>query len=160
MSLTNTNREVPRPERAGGLRDLRFAGTVAAGLVAGVLGVGALSAPLLGWTDWPDKLQPGADNSPVTMSSPEQRQAVAQPPRSGSRTPAGPSAGTTLGSGARAALLGCAQPFVLRRATLTRFTPVTPSLHDAKPAPTDQRHQTPICRTTRNAQHAARLPRA
>src|SRR6185295_4120872 len=86
MSLTNTNREAGRQVRAGGLRDLRFAGTVAAGLVAGVLGVGALSAPLLGWTNWPDKLQPGADSSPVTMRSPEQKQAVAQPPRTGSRT--------------------------------------------------------------------------
>src|SRR6185312_3012837 len=98
MSLTNTNREAGRQVRAGGLRDLRFAGTVAAGLVAGVLGVGALSAPLLGWTDWPDKLQPGADKSPVTMSSPEQRQAVAQPPRSGSHNPAGPSAVPGVGT--------------------------------------------------------------
>ena len=67
MSLTNTNREARRPERSVGLRDLRFAGTVAAGLVAGVLGVGALSAPLLGWTDWPDQLQPGGGNAAVTM---------------------------------------------------------------------------------------------
>ena len=58
MSLTNTNRESPGA-RPLALRDLRFAGTVAAGLVAGVLGVGALSAPLLGWTEWPDALQPG-----------------------------------------------------------------------------------------------------
>src|SRR4029077_10263488 len=91
MSLTNTNREARRPERSVGLRDLRFAGTVAAGLVAGVLGVGALSAPLLGWTDWPDQLQPGGGNSAVTMSSPQQRPDIAQPPRSGSRiTPASP----------------------------------------------------------------------
>src|SRR3954465_7233288 len=39
--------------RAFAMRDVRFAGTVAAGLVAGVLGVGALTAPLLGWTQWP-----------------------------------------------------------------------------------------------------------
>ena len=58
MSLTNTNRE-STGTRPAALRDLRFAGTVAAGLVAGVLGVGALSAPLLGWTEWPDELQPG-----------------------------------------------------------------------------------------------------
>ena len=64
MSLTNTNREARRPVRSVGLRDLRFAGTVAAGLVAGVLGVGALSAPLLGWTDWPDGLKPGGGNPP------------------------------------------------------------------------------------------------
>ena len=61
MSLTNTNREAQRSVRSGGLRDLRFAGTVAAGLVAGVLGVGALSAPLLGWTDWPEQVLGQAD---------------------------------------------------------------------------------------------------
>src|SRR4051794_2327341 len=101
MSLTNTNRQAGRQMRSGGLRDLRFAGTVAAGLVAGVLGVGALSAPLLGWNDWPDKIQPGA-NSPVTMSSPEQRPAIAQPPRSGSRTP---SSATVPGVGVVTALV-------------------------------------------------------
>src|ERR1044071_6847014 len=93
MSLTNTNREARRSERSVGLRDLRFAGTVAAGLVAGVLGVGALSAPLLGWTDWPDQLQPGGGNAAVTMRSPQLRQDIAQPPRTGSGPPpAGPSA--------------------------------------------------------------------
>ena len=54
MSLTNTNRE-STGTRPAALRDLRFAGTVAAGLVAGVLGVGALSAPLLGWTNGPTR---------------------------------------------------------------------------------------------------------
>src|SRR5919109_2742818 len=77
MSLTNTNREARRPERSVGLRDLRFAGTVAAGLVAGVLGVGALSAPLLGWTDWPAALQPGGGDETVQMK-PGQRPPVAQ----------------------------------------------------------------------------------
>ena len=66
MSLTNTNREAGALVRSVGLRDLRFAGTVAAGLVAGVLGVGALSAPLLGWTDWPDTLRPGGDSQTTT----------------------------------------------------------------------------------------------
>src|SRR4051794_5203159 len=99
MSLTNTNREARRKVRSVGLRDLRFAGTVAAGLVAGVLGVGALSAPLLGWTTWPDRLQPGAD-SPVTMRSPVQRPAIAQPPSSGTHTtPSGPSGVPVLGAG-------------------------------------------------------------
>src|SRR5215211_3190539 len=99
MSLTNTNREARRPVRSVGLRDLRFAGTVAAGLVAGVLGVGALSAPLLGWTDWPDKLQPGG-NRTTTMSDPQQRATIAQPPNSGSRTPTGPSAVPGIGAAA------------------------------------------------------------
>src|SRR3954452_22795874 len=68
MSLTNTNRGAERHMRSG-LRDLRFAGTVAAGLVAGVLGVGALSAPLLGWTDWPEKLKAGRGDD-VAMKAP------------------------------------------------------------------------------------------
>src|SRR3954463_6727487 len=89
MSLTNTNREARRSERSVGLRDLRFAGTVAAGLVAGVLGVGALSAPLLGWTDWPDQLQPGG-NDTVQMVAPAPRHTIA-PDRPGSAgTPTGP----------------------------------------------------------------------
>ncbi|HET9738065.1 MAG TPA: hypothetical protein VFP78_08080, partial [Solirubrobacteraceae bacterium] len=67
MSQTNTNREAPGTVRPLALRDLKFAGTVAAGLVAGVLGVGALSAPLLGWNDWPDALQPGGGADTVQM---------------------------------------------------------------------------------------------
>src|SRR3954447_21757054 len=98
MSLTNTNRGARRQMRSLGLHDLRFAGTVAAGLVAGVLGVGALSAPLLGWTDWPDTLQPGGNNKTTTMRSPQQRPTVAQPPNNGSRTPNGPT--TVPGVGA------------------------------------------------------------
>src|SRR5918999_408646 len=73
MSLTNINREVRRPRRPVA-RDLRFAGTVAAGLVAGVLGVGAISAPLLGWNDWPERLRAGQDG-PVEMQSPTERTA-------------------------------------------------------------------------------------
>src|ERR1044072_9203428 len=106
MSLTNTNRGARRQERSVGLRDLRFAGTVAAGLVAGVLGVGALSAPLLGWTDWPDQLQPGGTDSPGTMKAPDERQAIAQPPSTGSRTtPSGPPAVPVVGAGTAVALV-------------------------------------------------------
>src|SRR3954471_1834094 len=47
------------------VRDLRFAGTVAAGLCAGVLGVGAIAAPLVGWNDWPEALKPGNDGTLV-----------------------------------------------------------------------------------------------
>src|SRR5688500_19295664 len=61
--MTDTNREASGGARRLAVRDLRFAGTVAAGLVAGVLGVGALSAPLLGWTNWPDSLKPGSENA-------------------------------------------------------------------------------------------------
>ena len=97
MSLTNTNREARRPERSVGLRDLRFAGTVAAGLVAGVLGVGALSAPLLGWTDWPDQLQPGGGNDTVTMkarAAPDGRARTAPGSAAASAPPAVPGVGT------------------------------------------------------------------
>src|SRR5918998_3134872 len=101
MSLTNTDREARRAKRPVGLRDLRFAGTVAAGLVAGVLGVGALSAPLLGWSDWPDGLQPGRDDEVVRMPAPDDRTAVADRDRENSRgrSATGP-AGTPLPGGA------------------------------------------------------------
>ena len=46
----------PRAARPTALGDLRFAGTIAAGLVAGTLGLGALAAPLVGWKDWPSAL--------------------------------------------------------------------------------------------------------
>src|SRR3954463_3748894 len=95
MSLTNTNRGARRQMRSLGLRDLRFAGTVAAGLVAGVLGVGALSAPLLGWTDWPDGLQPGGGNDSVKMKAPAtQVVAVNERPRSVTGPAAVPGVGT------------------------------------------------------------------
>src|SRR5829696_7446186 len=44
-------------------RDLRFAGTIAAGLCAGVLGVGAIAVPLVGWNDWPQALTAADDGS-------------------------------------------------------------------------------------------------
>src|SRR5918998_3729355 len=72
MSLTNTDRQARRAKRPVGLRDLRFAGTVAAGLVAGVLGVGALSAPLLDWNDdWPDASDRGGQDDPLTLRAGE-----------------------------------------------------------------------------------------
>jgi hypothetical protein len=43
-NLQGQAREAPQTA----LRDLRFAGTVATGLVAGTLGLGALAAPLVG----------------------------------------------------------------------------------------------------------------
>src|SRR5215211_334311 len=49
-------------------RDLKFAGTVAAGLVAGVLGVGAIAVPLVGWNEWPKALSP-SDGKPLTIST-------------------------------------------------------------------------------------------
>src|SRR3954454_12652529 len=90
MSLTNTNRGARRHMRSVGLRDLRFAGTVAAGLVAGVLGVGALSAPLLGWNDWPDQLKPGSNDNTVEMKAPDLRQTPTQERPGSGREPSGP----------------------------------------------------------------------
>ena len=60
----------PRPSALG---DLRFAGTIAAGLVAGTLGLGALAAPLVGWKDWPSAL--GKDASCAAASSSLRRNA-------------------------------------------------------------------------------------
>ena len=71
---------------------------MAAGLVAGVLGVGALSAPLLGWTDWPDQLQPGGGNETVQMVAPAPRPTIAQDRPGNSSTPTGPSAVPGVGS--------------------------------------------------------------
>jgi hypothetical protein len=51
------------------VRDLRFAGTVAAGLCAGVLGVGAIAAPLVGWNDWPDSLSSSKDGPALTVDN-------------------------------------------------------------------------------------------
>src|SRR3954471_14193364 len=47
------------------IRDLRFAGTVAAGLCAGVLGIGAIAAPLVGWDKLPSALTSGGEGSLV-----------------------------------------------------------------------------------------------
>src|SRR4051812_18725601 len=58
----------PRAARPSTLGDLRFAGTVAAGLVAGTLGLGALAAPLVGWKDWPSALTQQATSQPVVLA--------------------------------------------------------------------------------------------
>src|SRR3954464_12490459 len=69
MSMIHTRDDGNGASRHFAVRDLRFAGTVAAGLVAGVLGVGALTAPLLGWTQWPDSPDQGAQAGVVTLHS-------------------------------------------------------------------------------------------
>src|SRR5215217_4853188 len=60
----------PRAARPTALGDLRFAGTVAAGLVAGTLGLGALAAPLVGWKDWPAALQGNTSTQSVRLATP------------------------------------------------------------------------------------------
>ena len=81
MSDTDTtyslNGPAPRPSALG---DLRFAGTIATGLVAGTLGLGALAAPLVGWKDWPSGLEKDAASMPVRLATPK-----AQQPPAGSR---------------------------------------------------------------------------
>src|SRR4051812_4668659 len=72
------------------IRDLRFAGTVAAGLCAGVLGVGAIAAPLVGWDKLPSALTSGGEHTltvdrPAIPSSQTSRESRGRP---GSGTPA------------------------------------------------------------------------
>src|SRR3954467_6013570 len=72
MSETDiTTLETGRMTRPSAMGDLRFAGTIATGLVAGTLGLGALAAPLVGWKDWPSALQNDASSQPVKLASPK-----------------------------------------------------------------------------------------
>src|SRR4051812_34234389 len=66
----NTYATTARASRPTALGDLRFAGTIAAGLVAGTLGLGALAAPLVGWKDWPSGLTQQASSSPLRLAKP------------------------------------------------------------------------------------------
>src|SRR3954465_11973109 len=100
-----TTFENSRMTRPSALGDLRFAGTIATGLVAGTLGLGALAAPLVGWRDWPSGLQQD-ETTTVHLAKPEARKAArpAQTPgRAGAvpgtaaQAPGGASALTTLG---------------------------------------------------------------
>src|SRR4051794_41861124 len=73
MSDTDTTYANARPSAMG---DLRFAGTIATGLVAGTLGLGALAAPLVGWRDWPSGLQAseGTGNAQLAKPTPVKSQ--------------------------------------------------------------------------------------
>src|SRR5215210_1988060 len=64
----NTYASTARASRPTALGDLRFAGTIAAGFVAGTLGLGALAAPLVGWKDWPSALTQQATSQPVVLA--------------------------------------------------------------------------------------------
>src|SRR3954465_7563303 len=80
MSDTDTTYAITAPsERPSALGDLRFAGTIAAGLVAGTLGLGALAAPLVGWKDWPAGLGKDAATPTVRLAPPESKQPSATP---------------------------------------------------------------------------------
>src|SRR5689334_22547728 len=76
MSDTDTTNSMnSRAARPTALGDLHLAGTVAAGLVAGTLGLGALATPLVGWKDWPAALTTQATSQPVVLAKAEQAQA-------------------------------------------------------------------------------------
>src|SRR4051794_6768228 len=121
MSDTDsTNSMTPRTARPTALGDLRFAGTIAAGLVAGTLGLGALAAPLVGWKDWPSALTQQASGQPVVLAAAATANAhnerKPRPPRS---TPGGASVlvsvglpGTVGGSGGPAATPGGLATFI------------------------------------------------
>ena len=72
-----TDRDISSRSSTTG-RDLKFAGTIAAALCAGVLGVGAIAVPLVGWNDWPQALSVSSGD-PIKIST------VTEPggPRSG-----------------------------------------------------------------------------
>ena len=69
--------QTARTTRPSTLGDLRLAGTVATGLVAGTLGLGALAAPLVGWKDWPSGLQTSEQTGVARLSKPAVRKATA-----------------------------------------------------------------------------------
>src|SRR2546430_16412548 len=74
MSDTDiTTFDTGRMTRPSALGDLRFAGTVATGLIAGTLGLGALAAPLVGWKDWPSALQGSDHGQTVRLAKPSPR---------------------------------------------------------------------------------------
>src|SRR4051812_47565635 len=99
MSDTDTTYATARPSAIG---DLRFAGTIATGLVAGTLGLGALAAPLVGWKDWPAGLEKDAASAQTvrlaTPRTPQPRPADGKhAPSSGTRVPGGATPLTGLG---------------------------------------------------------------
>src|SRR5919107_2566511 len=91
MTDQNTSARNTRPV----VRDLRFAGTVAAGLCAGVLGVGAIAVPLVGWHNWPTALKADGGHSlaveaPAKRSSTPSRETRARAEKSGPAGVVGP----------------------------------------------------------------------
>ncbi len=101
MSDTDTTYSMtPRTARPTAFGDLRFAGTIAAGLVAGTLGLGALAAPLVGWKDWPAGLTQTVANTDVRLAKPAASNTGNElPPRKGPRGPQSATALTSVGIG-------------------------------------------------------------
>src|SRR5437763_15398244 len=94
--------ETSRITRPSALGDLRFAGAIAAGLVAGTLGLGALAAPLVGWRDWPSGLTQDQPTTvqlakPATARTANTARSRGQVPGAAAQTPGGASALSALG---------------------------------------------------------------
>src|SRR4051812_691867 len=98
MSDTDTRNVLSPPERPSALGDLRFAGTIAAGFIAGTLGLGAVAAPLVGWKDWPAGLEKEATTQTVQLAAPRAAQPPHTTPRDGSNpAPVSVAAQTAIG---------------------------------------------------------------
>src|SRR5262245_18861543 len=88
MTKRQLNSRNERSARRVALRDLRFAGSVAAGLVVAILGAGALAAPMLGWNQWPSvrNADETASGGSLTLTAPATRNSrTGTSPFSGSR---------------------------------------------------------------------------
>src|SRR3954447_9800761 len=88
--------QTARGTRPSALGDLRFAGTVATGLVAGTLGLGALAAPLVGWRDWPAGLSTSGSAGTAHLATPTPNTSQATKP-GGGRSGTGPAGRPTPG---------------------------------------------------------------
>ena len=97
--MSQTDSTYAMTTRPSALGDLRFAGTIATGLVAGTLGLGALAAPLVGWKDWPQALERDAATQPLRLATPKQAEPRGTQPNGGpeGQTPGGATPLTTVG---------------------------------------------------------------
>src|SRR4051794_23763425 len=116
----------PRTARPTALGDLRFAGTIAAGLVAGTLGLGALATPLVGWKDWPSALTQQATGSPVVLAEAQTKAHSEQTPRKKGPTPVALPRWTTPGSRAPAVPATAPVPRPSRAASPSSSTRLRP----------------------------------
>src|SRR3954447_1443290 len=103
MSETDiTTHDAGRTTRPSALGDLRFAGAIATGLVAGTLGLGALAAPLVRWRDWPSGLTQDQPTTvqlakPATPRTANTARSHGRVPGTAAQLPGGASALTALG---------------------------------------------------------------
>src|SRR3954468_3187977 len=74
-----------RTSRPTPMRDLRFAGTLAASFCAAVLGIGAVAAPLVGFDEWPSG-SPSARDGHLELAMPVAQESPPTARRSSSRS--------------------------------------------------------------------------